>query len=64
MAISKIGKTSTTYKQVVKGEKIGIVLGDKTYGEDSVTIKTLPDMIDILLDKINELTDKVNELDS
>jgi len=64
MAITKIGKTSATYKQVVKNEPVSIVLGHDTYGEDSVTIKTLADMLEILIDKINELTDKVNELDS
>ena len=57
MAITKIGKTSATYKQVVKGEKVSVVIGDETYGEDKVTIKTLPDMLEILIDKINELTE-------
>lgn len=64
MAISKIGKTSTAYKQVVEKEPVSVVIGHDTYGEDSVTIKTVSDMLKIMIDKINELTDKVNELES
>ena len=30
MAITKIGKTYATYKQVVKGEKVSVVIGDET----------------------------------
>ena len=64
MAIAKIGKTSTSYKQVIKNEPVSVVLGHETMGEDSVVVKTVSDMLLIMIDKINELTDKVNELDS
>lgn len=61
MAITKIGKTSATYKQIVDKEVPGEVLGDFTV---DTTKKSEKDMWDLVINKLNEIIDKVNSLDS
>ena len=49
MAITKIGKTSSTYKQIVKKEPVEVVIG-AINPPPHAEIKTSKDMWDILID--------------